>query len=125
MSVTTASTSTLRAGVTTQLIEVADDELELSGTLPPWLAGSLLRTGPGRFETADGAVRHWFDGMAKLHRFTIDDGKVSYGNRYLHSRNYRAAEEQVAHVRTGNQEDNAYCRHQEHQRFPILVPNSR
>jgi len=29
-----------------------------------------------------------------LHRFTIDAGRVSYGNRYLHSRNYRTAKQQ-------------------------------
>ena len=28
-------------------------------------------------------MRHWFDGLAMLHRFTIDDGRVSYGNRFL------------------------------------------
>ena len=39
-------------------------------------------------------MRHWFDGLAMLHRFTIDDGRVSYGNRFLESRSYRAAQEQ-------------------------------
>ena len=39
-------------------------------------------------------MRHWFDGLAMLHRFTIDGGRVSYGNRYLESRAYRAAREQ-------------------------------
>ena len=39
-------------------------------------------------------MRHWFDGLAMLHRFTIRDGQVSYGNRFLESRSYRAAREQ-------------------------------
>jgi carotenoid cleavage dioxygenase-like enzyme len=38
-------------------------------------------------------MRHWFDGLAMLHRFTISGGRVSYGNRYLESRAYRAAQE--------------------------------
>ncbi len=66
--------------------------LPLSGTLPPWLSGSLLRTGPARFEVGERSLRHWFDGLAMLHRFTIGQGQVSYGNRYLRSRAYRAAQ---------------------------------
>ncbi len=38
-------------------------------------------------------MRHWFDGLAMLHRFTIDGGGVSYGSRYLQGRSYRAAQE--------------------------------
>jgi len=67
------------------------EQLPLTGSLPPWLTGSLLRTGPARFEVGERSMRHWFDGLAMLHRFTIADGRVSYGNRYLHSRAYRAA----------------------------------
>jgi beta,beta-carotene 9',10'-dioxygenase len=39
-------------------------------------------------------MRHWFDGLAMLHRFTIADGRVAYGNRFLESRSYRAAQAQ-------------------------------
>ena len=39
-------------------------------------------------------MRHWFDGLAMLHRFTIGGGRVSYANRFLESRSYRAAREQ-------------------------------
>ena len=81
-------------GFTTLDQEKVLDELALSGELPAWLSGSLLRTGPAKFEVGGQPMRHWFDGLAMLHRFTIDDGKVSYGNRYLHSRSYRAAQEQ-------------------------------
>jgi len=69
------------------------DELPLRGELPAWLSGSLLRTGPAKFEVGEQSMRHWFDGLAMLHRFTIADGRVSYGNRYLESRSYRAARE--------------------------------
>src|SRR5262249_25646150 len=55
--------------------------------------GSLLRTGPARFEAAEQQMRHWFDGLAMLHRFAIADGRVSYANRFLESRSYRAVRE--------------------------------
>jgi beta,beta-carotene 9',10'-dioxygenase len=74
--------------------EVAVDELPLSGELPSWLNGSLLRTGPAKFEVGGQRMRHWFDGLAMLHRFTIAHGAVSYGNRFLESRSYKAAREQ-------------------------------
>jgi beta,beta-carotene 9',10'-dioxygenase len=80
-------------GFTTLEREVVLDELALSGELPGWLGGSLLRTGPAKFEVGEQRMRHWFDGLAMLHRFTIDAGRVSYGNRFLHSRSYRAARE--------------------------------
>ncbi len=87
----TRSTPTL--GFTTLEDETTIEELPLAGTLPAWLAGSLLRTGPARFEVGQQSMRHWFDGLAMLHRFTIEGGRVSYGNRYLESRAYRAATE--------------------------------
>jgi len=81
-------------GFSTLERELSADELQLHGALPPWLAGSLLRTGPAKFEVGEQRMRHWFDGLAMLHRFTIADGRVSYGNRFLESRSYRAAREQ-------------------------------
>jgi beta,beta-carotene 9',10'-dioxygenase len=99
MATAAATAATLPAteptlGFTTLEQETVLDELELSGELPRWLSGSLLRTGPAKFEVGEQRMRHWFDGLAMLHRFTIEDGRVSYGNRYLQSRSYRAAKEQ-------------------------------
>lgn len=74
--------------------ETLIDRLDVKGELPPWLAGSLLRTGPAKFETGERSMRHWFDGLAMLHRFTVSGGEVSYANRFLESRAYRAASEQ-------------------------------
>ncbi|MGH2955655.1 MAG: carotenoid oxygenase family protein [Solirubrobacterales bacterium] len=68
-------------------------QLPLDGRLPDWLHGSLLRTGPAKWEVGDRAMNHWFDGFAMLHRFGIADGKVSYANRFLETRAYRAAKE--------------------------------
>ncbi|MFI5121609.1 MAG: carotenoid oxygenase family protein, partial [Vicinamibacteria bacterium] len=71
--------------------EVRVDSLSLTGALPEWLAGSLVRTGPAKWEVGERTMNHWFDGLAMLHRFTIAEGRVSYGNRYLESHAYRAA----------------------------------
>jgi carotenoid cleavage dioxygenase-like enzyme len=37
-------------------------------------------------------VRHWFDGLAMLHRFAFADGRVTYANRFLRSRAFEAAQ---------------------------------
>jgi beta,beta-carotene 9',10'-dioxygenase len=90
MSISTATDHTL--GFTTQDQEVILDALPVEGAIPPWLAGSFLRTGPARFELGEQDVRHWFDGLAMLHRFTVAGGSVSYANRFLHGRAWEAAE---------------------------------
>uniref|UniRef100_A0A8C7KLB8 Carotenoid-cleaving dioxygenase, mitochondrial n=1 Tax=Oncorhynchus kisutch TaxID=8019 RepID=A0A8C7KLB8_ONCKI len=51
---------------------------EVLGTIPPWIQSSLLRNGPGKFEFGNQHYNHWFDGMAMLHQFKIEDGKVTY-----------------------------------------------
>ena len=45
--------------------------LDVSGTLPSWLEGALLRTGPSKFEVGARTYNHWFDGLAMLHRFVF------------------------------------------------------
>ncbi len=51
--------------------------LPVSGTLPSWLKGTLLRTGPSKFEVGNRSYNHWFDGLAMLHRFAFGEGGVS------------------------------------------------
>ncbi|RLM63186.1 beta-carotene 15,15'-monooxygenase [Halorubrum sp. Atlit-8R] len=74
--------------------------LPVTGDLPDWLRGSLIRNGPGAFSFPDGsAVDHWFDGLAMLYRFTFDPGgrtggggdAVHYRNRFLRTDAYEAA----------------------------------
>jgi beta,beta-carotene 9',10'-dioxygenase len=79
-------------GFTSSHEEVVLDDLEVTGALPPWLAGSLLRTGPARFEVGERAVNHWFDGLAQLHRFSFAEGRVGYASRFLRSKAFTAAE---------------------------------
>ena len=60
--------------------------LPVTGAMPPWLQGSLLRTGPAKWEVGERTMEHWFDGLAMLHRFSFADGRVSYANRFLETR---------------------------------------
>jgi carotenoid cleavage dioxygenase-like enzyme len=71
--------------------ETAATQLVVEGRLPSWLGGALLRTGPARFEVGAQTYRHWFDGLALLHRFAFGAGSVTYSSRFLESRAYRAA----------------------------------
>src|SRR4051794_34559312 len=89
MAVATITRSYLK-GLESLEDEVVVDALPVSGELPGWLSGSLLRTGPAKFEAGPDRMRHWFDGLAMLHRFTFGAGHVSYGNRFLEGRTSRA-----------------------------------
>jgi carotenoid cleavage dioxygenase-like enzyme len=71
--------------------ELVIDELSLDGRLPEWIEGTLLRNGPGTFKAGDQNYRHWFDGLAMLHKFTFRGGKVSYANKFLECNAYREA----------------------------------
>lgn len=74
--------------------EVAVDALPVSGALPDWLTGTLIRNGPAKFEVGDYRLSHWFDGLAMLHLFSFRGGRVSYANRYLRTRSYAHAMDQ-------------------------------
>jgi beta,beta-carotene 9',10'-dioxygenase len=78
-------------GFTTLASETDIAELPVRGTVPEWLTGALVRTGPARFEVGATKYNHWFDGLAMLHKFGFAGGRVSYMNRYLRSRAYEEA----------------------------------
>ncbi|XP_067314298.1 beta,beta-carotene 15,15'-dioxygenase [Pseudorasbora parva] len=62
---------------------------EVSGSIPPWLQGTLLRNGPGLFSVGNTSYKHWFDGMALLHSFTFKDGDVFYRSKFLKSETFK------------------------------------
>lgn len=74
--------------------EIVLDRLPVKGVLPAWLEGTLIRNGPGTFKAGDQQYRHWFDGLAMLHKFSFQNGQVSYANRYLESKAYQEAKTQ-------------------------------
>ncbi len=78
-------------GFTSMENEVRIESVPVTGEPPAWLEGSLLRTGPAKFEAGEHRYRHWFDGQAMLHRFGLEGGRVSYASRFLRSKAYDAA----------------------------------
>ncbi|KAL3466019.1 carotenoid oxygenase [Aspergillus heterothallicus] len=69
-------------------------ELIVTGHIPSYAAGTLYRTGPGRYtvDTEHGntfQVSHWFDGFSQTHRFQLVPGssdeagmRVFYNSRF-------------------------------------------
>ncbi|SDQ70532.1 carotenoid oxygenase family protein [Quadrisphaera sp. DSM 44207] len=96
-----ANESDFRVGLEPLDAEV-DADLEVTGEVPTWLTGTLVRNGAARWTARPGGqgqrLRHWFDGLAMLHRFAFRGGGVRYSNRYLRSRAYEHA---VEHGRIG------------------------
>lgn len=79
-----------QAGLQDQYEERDIEMLPVEGSIPAWLSGSLIRNGPAQWQVGEHSYRHWFDGLAMLHRFGFDKGSVSYRNRFLQSADYRA-----------------------------------
>ncbi|TKR25149.1 carotenoid oxygenase family protein [Natronomonas salsuginis] len=83
------------------LHEETATSLPVTGSLPAWLTGSLIRNGPGAFSFPTGtSVDHWFDGFAMLYRFTFDpasgagpadEDRLHYRNRFLRTDAHDAA----------------------------------
>ncbi|CEF69937.1 Carotenoid isomerooxygenase [Strongyloides ratti] len=69
--------------------EIPDDIVcEIKGNVPTWLKGTLLRNGPGMFKIGDTSYNHWFDGMAYIQKYAIENGKMKYSAKYLKSDTY-------------------------------------
>lgn len=71
--------------------EYENVSLDIQGKIPLWIEGELIRNGPGTFRVGDEHYRHWFDGLAMLHKFSIKAGKVGYSNRFLGCKAYDQA----------------------------------
>lgn len=55
--------------------------LEIEGSIPSWLTGSLYRGGAGTWDVGNYTAEHWFDGFSRNHKFEIADGVVTYRSR--------------------------------------------
>ncbi|KAK4884042.1 hypothetical protein RN001_000313 [Aquatica leii] len=62
---------------------------KITGSIPLWLNGALLRNGPGLLKVGNYEFKHLFDGMALLQRFEIKNGKVTFQCRFLQSNAYK------------------------------------
>jgi carotenoid cleavage dioxygenase len=69
-----------------------DFALAVSGEIPAGLAGAFYRNGPNpQFDPRD--AYHWFSGDGMVHAFFVEDGKVTYRNRYVRTPKYLAEHE--------------------------------
>lgn len=74
--------------------ELSNVPLQVQGKIPAWLSGSLLRNGPVNVSINGKTNKHWFDGLAMLHAFSFQDGKVQYTNKFLRTEAYKAVFEE-------------------------------
>ncbi len=83
--------------------------------MPSRLRGFLFRSGPGTWEAGKDGLRHWFDGLAMLHRFGFHKGRISYANKYLRSPQYR----QLPRI---NYDSRTWCEEDCYPGEPVFVP---
>ncbi len=80
-------------GLTSLTHEQEPVRAEVTGRLPDWLRGTLIRNGPAQWNVGADRMRHWFDGFAMLHAFTLDQSGVTYRNRFLRGPDWCAVKE--------------------------------
>lgn len=73
--------------------EIGLNDLPVHGKIPKRLSGSLIRNGPTKFDLDKQSLKHWFDGLAMLHKFSFKSGKVSYTNKFIKSNAFVKAKE--------------------------------
>lgn len=69
--------------------ELSHIPLKVEGNIPSWLSGTLIRNGPIDVFVNGKTNAHWFDGLAMLHGFSFDQGRVSYSNKFLRTDAYK------------------------------------
>lgn len=66
--------------------EVRDaTEAVITGSVPDWLRGELVRTCPAVFEAERWQAGHWFDGLCMIYAFRIGAASVLFQSRLLES----------------------------------------
>lgn len=80
---TTLAPSALFARLGEDVVEIADTPLEVEGVLPPTLAGTLFRNGPGQFTRGGRRKRTLLDGDGVVQRLAIADGRARYARRFV------------------------------------------
>lgn len=69
--------------------EIDAADMRIEGQLPDWLRGGLLLNGPALWDLPKNSYRHWFDGLAMMHRVQFGAGVVRYRSRFVRSDDYR------------------------------------
>ncbi|KAG8184810.1 hypothetical protein JTE90_001507 [Oedothorax gibbosus] len=64
-------------------------EGQVTGTVPSWLKGNLIRVGCGKTEVGPDRYNSLSDGLALMHRFGFAEGRVTYQSKFLRSDTYK------------------------------------
>ncbi|NVB40447.1 carotenoid oxygenase family protein [Pseudenhygromyxa sp. WMMC2535] len=83
-----------RAAIRSLAREHGPEQLELEGSLPEGLRGTLFRNGPAALSSYGDRYGHWFDGDGAVSATRIADGRVTGAVRYVETPD--RAEERVA-----------------------------
>lgn len=68
--------------------EIVATDLEVIGEIPRDINGVYVRNGPNpKFEPK--GHYHWFDGDAMLHALQLENGKATYRNRWIKTKNFQ------------------------------------
>ena len=82
----------LRGNFAPVLTESDAYDLPIEGEMPKELGGTLYRNGPNP-QFAPRGFYHWFAGDGMLHAFRIDNGRVSYRNRWVRTPKWKMEHE--------------------------------
>ncbi len=63
---------------------------DVQGHIPTFIRGSYYLNGPARFESAGVRYRHWLDGDGLVCALRFEEDRVSFTNRFVRSRKFRA-----------------------------------
>ena len=65
---------------------------EVVGTIPEWVRGSYIRSGPGVFDLKNNfTLNHIFDGYAVISKFEFNGNQVTFDKKYLQSDAFQRA----------------------------------
>ncbi|KAK3105429.1 hypothetical protein FSP39_025126, partial [Pinctada imbricata] len=57
----------------------------ITGSVPSYVKGSLFRNGPAKYQFGKYKMRHLFDGMGAIQRWTIEGNSVTYQRKFVKS----------------------------------------
>lgn len=118
------TSSSKKINVTAELQEeLLNVPLEIRGTVPTWLSGTLIRNGPISVTVNGETTKHWFDGLAMLHAFSFHNGNVQYSNKFLRSDAYTSVFEKGVLNSGGFASDP--CRSLFRDSFTLFFPRTR
>ena len=84
----TTTAPLIERAFTLDVAEQFNAPVRVEGTLPPYLRGTCLLNGPGRFERGGLRYRHWLDGDGMVAALAVGPGGVTFTNRFVRSEKF-------------------------------------